>query len=74
MLLGGLIVRGELLIKITLLYIKLKKSLFDILGVYKLFPDHTSFIDSLDYNYLRGMSIDRRRFKEALDEVGIIKK
>jgi carbamoylphosphate synthase large subunit len=28
-------------------------------------------MDSLDYNYLRGKSIDRKRFEEALDELGI---
>jgi hypothetical protein len=38
--------------------------------VYKLFPDHKSFIDSLDYSYLRGTDIVRSRFKEALDEIG----
>jgi len=28
-------------------------------------------MDSVDYNYLRGDKIDKRRFKEALDEFGI---
>ena len=27
-------------------------------------------MDSLDYGYLRGTNIDKRRLKEALDEVG----
>ena len=39
--------------------------------VYNLFPDYKSYIDSLDYGYLRGTSIVKVRFKEALDEVGI---
>jgi hypothetical protein len=38
--------------------------------VYRLFPNYKSFMDSLDYNYLRGRNIDRRRFEEALDEAG----
>ena len=42
-----------------------------IWAIYELFPDHKSFIDSQDYNYLRGRNIDKRRFKEALDEIGI---
>jgi hypothetical protein len=42
-----------------------------IWAIYELFPDHNSFIDSQDYNYLRGDSIDKRRFREALDEIGI---
>lgn len=42
-----------------------------IWAVYKLFPDYNAFMDSLDYNYLRGKSIDKKRFEEALDEVGI---
>ena len=42
-----------------------------IYPVYKLFPDHISFLDSLDYNYLRGTNIDKTRFREALDELGI---
>jgi hypothetical protein len=44
-----------------------------IWNVYELFPSYKSFMDSLDYNYLRGKSIDKRRFEEALDEVGLIK-
>lgn len=39
--------------------------------VYKLFPDYKSYLDSLDYNYLRGSSIDKKRFKEALEEFHI---
>ena len=39
--------------------------------VYKLFPDYKSFVDSLDYGYLRGTNISRSRFKEALDELNI---
>ena len=39
--------------------------------MYKLFPDHKSFMDSLDYGYLRGTNISRSRFKEALDELNI---
>jgi len=42
-----------------------------IYSVYKLFPDHKSYMDSLDYSYLRGTDIVRSRFKEALDEAGI---
>ena len=39
--------------------------------VYKLFPDYKSFMDSLDYNYLRGKAIVKIRLEEALDELGI---
>jgi hypothetical protein len=42
-----------------------------IWNIYKLFPDHKSFIESLDYNYLRGNDIVKRRFQEALDEFDI---
>ena len=42
-----------------------------IYSVYKLFPDYKSFMDSLDYNYLRGTDIVKSRFQESLDEVGI---
>jgi hypothetical protein len=42
-----------------------------IYSVYKLFPDHKSFMDSLDYGYLRGTDIVRSRFKEALEEIGV---
>ena len=42
-----------------------------IYSVYQLFPDYTSFVDSLDYNYLRGTDIVKVRFQEALDELGI---
>jgi hypothetical protein len=42
-----------------------------IYSVYKLFPDHKSYMDSLDYNYLRGTDIVKSRFQESLDEVGI---
>ena len=42
-----------------------------IYSVYKLFPNHKSFMDSLDYSYLRGTDIVKSRFKEALDEAGI---
>ena len=42
-----------------------------IWGVYKLFPDHKSFMDSLDYGYLRGTNISKSRFKEALDEIDV---
>jgi hypothetical protein len=41
-----------------------------IYSVYRLFPDHKSFMDSLDYNYLRGTDVVMARFKEALDEIG----
>jgi len=42
-----------------------------IYSVYRLFPDHKSFMDSLDYNYLRGTDIVKSRFEEALDEIEI---
>jgi hypothetical protein len=42
-----------------------------IYSVYQLFPDYTSFMDSLDYGYLRGTNIVKSRFQEALDELGI---
>lgn len=42
-----------------------------ICELYKLFPNHKSYMDSLDYNYLRGTNIVKRRLEEALDEVDI---
>jgi hypothetical protein len=42
-----------------------------IYSVYQLFPDHKTFMDSLDYNYLRVADIVKVRFQEALDELGI---
>ena len=39
--------------------------------VHKLFPDWKSFMDSLDWEYLRGEDIVRVRFKESLDELNI---
>ncbi len=39
-------------------------------SVYKLFPDYKSYLDSLDYGYLRGTNIVKSRFKEALEEIG----
>ena len=39
--------------------------------VYKLFPDWKTYKDSLDYGYLRGDRIDKRRLEEALEEIGI---
>lgn len=39
--------------------------------VCKLFPDWKSYLDSMDYDYLRGTSIIKWKFQEALDEVGI---
>jgi len=42
-----------------------------IYKVYELFPDYKSFMDSLDYNYLRGSSIDKKRLEEALGEFDI---
>jgi hypothetical protein len=41
-----------------------------IVNIYYLFDDHQSFMDSLDYNYIRGTDIVKSRFKEALDEIG----
>jgi hypothetical protein len=43
-----------------------------IYEVYKFFYSHKYFIDSLDYNYLRGRNIVKSRFQEALDELNII--
>jgi hypothetical protein len=40
-------------------------------SIISLFIDHDSFKQSLDYGYLRGDSIDRRRLKEALEEADI---
>ena len=34
-----------------------------IYQVYKLFPDYKSYLDSLDYDYLRGTSIIRWKFQ-----------
>jgi hypothetical protein len=42
-----------------------------IWNIYYLFPDYKSYIDSLDYNYLRGNDIIKFRFNEAIDELGI---
>ena len=39
--------------------------------LYELFPDHKSFVESLDYGYLKGTSIIKFRFEEALEEFGI---
>ena len=39
--------------------------------VYELFPDHKSFVESLDYGYLKGTSIIKFRFQEALEEFDI---
>ena len=39
--------------------------------IYTWFPNYKSFIDSMDYSYLRGKTIDKLRFQEALDEIGI---
>jgi len=40
-------------------------------SIYKLFTDHKAFMDSLDYNYLRGTDIVKTRFEEACEEAGI---
>jgi len=37
--------------------------------VYRLFPNYKSYIDSLDYNYIRGTNIVKSRLKEALEEL-----
>jgi hypothetical protein len=42
-----------------------------IWAIWILFPNHKSFLDSLDYGYLRGDKINKLRFQEALEEVGI---
>jgi hypothetical protein len=39
--------------------------------LYELFPNYDSFIESLDYNYLRGTSIIKFRFEEALEELNM---
>jgi len=36
-----------------------------------LFPGHKAFMDSLDYDYLRGTNIIKWKFQEALEEFGI---
>jgi len=51
-------------------YSEILKDANPIYSVYKLFPDHKSYMDSLDYSYLRGTDIVRSRFKEALEEIG----
>lgn len=47
----------------------------NIFGIYRLFPDKKSFLDSLDWDYLRvngnSRSIIKSRFEEACDEAGI---
>jgi hypothetical protein len=42
-----------------------------VYSIYQLFRDHKSYINSLDYGYLRGMDIVKSRFQEACEEVGI---
>jgi hypothetical protein len=42
-----------------------------IFRLYRLFPDRKSFMNSMDYGYLRGGTIVKFRFKEALDEFGL---
>jgi hypothetical protein len=42
-----------------------------IFRIYILFPNSKSFMDSQDYDYIRGKNIIKWKFKEALDEVGI---
>ena len=77
---GGYICNHNALISLSGVPIKVgsgefwfKISCYDnpIYEVYKLFTDHKSYIDSLDYNYLRGKNIVKSRFQEALDELGI---
>ncbi len=41
-----------------------------IYSVFKLFPNYKSYLDSLDYGYLRGTNIVKSRFQEALEEIG----
>jgi hypothetical protein len=39
--------------------------------IYRLFKDKKEFLDSLDWDYIRGNNIVRSRFEEACEEVGI---
>jgi hypothetical protein len=39
--------------------------------IYNHFPDHNSYIESLDYNYLRGDKIIKGRFEKACKEIGL---
>jgi hypothetical protein len=41
-----------------------------IYDIYKLFPDHESYLDSLDLKYLRGDKIIKKRLEKALKENG----
>lgn len=41
-----------------------------IFKIYNLFGDYKEYLDSLDYNYLRGTNIVKLRLKEALEEIG----
>jgi hypothetical protein len=43
-----------------------------IFQIFKLFRNEKSFMNSLDYNYIIGKDIDKRRFQEALDEIGMV--
>jgi hypothetical protein len=44
-----------------------------IFHIYKLFPTHESYLESLDQNYFRlGGKIVKRRFEKALREIGIM--
>jgi hypothetical protein len=39
--------------------------------IYKLLKNHKDFMDSLDWDYIRGNKIVKSRFKDACEEVGI---
>ena len=39
--------------------------------IYELFNNHKEFMDSLDWDYIRGNKIIKSRFEEACEEVGI---
>jgi hypothetical protein len=39
-------------------------------AIYRLFCGYKSYQDSMDYGYLRGTNIEKRRLQEALDELG----
>jgi hypothetical protein len=40
-------------------------------SIYKLFKNHKEFMDSLDWDYIRGNKIIKSRFIDACEEAGI---
>jgi hypothetical protein len=43
-----------------------------VYNIYELFNNHKEFMDSLDWDYIRGNKIVKSRFKDACEEAGIM--